>query len=160
MIRNQFDGWLRSACAVLAVALVWPSGTICAQVVINEFMAVNDGAYTNRQGLTPDWIELYNNDRDPHVLGRLAVDRRREQPVDVGVSGLEPSGLRLRAEDAQPPVAFTCLREHDAGRRLRRRQRITIEGVTLAHRSRRRRRPPISHTSEKSDGARDIMRPH
>ncbi len=60
MILNQFDGWLRSACAVLALALVWPSGTVCAQVVISEFMAVNDGAYTNRQGLTPDWIELYN----------------------------------------------------------------------------------------------------
>lgn len=40
-----------------------------AGVVINEFLAENDGGLSDENGDTPDWIELFNNSGSPVNLG-------------------------------------------------------------------------------------------
>lgn len=49
---------MRTMGMVLAFCLY--ASTLCAQVVINEFLAANKKAWTNEMGQTHDWIELYN----------------------------------------------------------------------------------------------------
>ncbi|MCE9614543.1 MAG: lamin tail domain-containing protein [Lentisphaerae bacterium] len=46
---------------LLGVTLAGLSQTARADVILNEFMAANAGAYTNESGQTSDWIELYNS---------------------------------------------------------------------------------------------------
>jgi hypothetical protein len=59
--RGGLAGRLRLRLGALAATLLAASaGTAPGQVVINEFMAVNDGGLTNALGQTADWIELYN----------------------------------------------------------------------------------------------------
>lgn len=62
-------GLRRAADAVLAFAFSVALGAspVRGAVVINEFLADNDGGLTNASGATADWIELYNT-------GASAVD--------------------------------------------------------------------------------------
>jgi len=53
--------------SILTVGLLIQLHTLQAQVLINEFMASNQGAVTDSFGNSSDWIELYN-------FGNLTVD--------------------------------------------------------------------------------------
>ncbi len=46
--------------ATCLVAPLLPGGRVGAQVVISEFMAINNSTVTNTLGQTSDWIELHN----------------------------------------------------------------------------------------------------
>jgi hypothetical protein len=47
------------------------AGRLCAQqdIVISEFLAVNDGGLSDTDGDSPDWIELYNSGSEAASLG-------------------------------------------------------------------------------------------
>ena len=55
-------------CAV-AAALAGAPRASAASVIINEFLAENDGGLVDQNGDTPDWIELFNTAGAPVNLG-------------------------------------------------------------------------------------------
>jgi len=64
---TDLDGDGRTALAdFAALAVRWRRDT--ATVVINEFVASNRESFTDGDGYTPDWIELYNHGSEPISL--------------------------------------------------------------------------------------------
>ena len=67
------------------------------ELVINEFMADNDGAITDQHGDYEDWIELYNNSNDSIFLGDyfLSDDITEPDQWQMNAEYLPAGGFKL-----------------------------------------------------------------
>ena len=109
-----------------------------------------DGRYPERPHVT----------RTPHAHGRDEL-RRRPRALLLGCPGAHPSRPAVAAGVGVGAVGGQ--RSEVGGQRSQVRGRRTasnIARVSLVIRSRRRRRPPFSHTFEESDVARDNLTEH
>ncbi len=87
----------------------WPGGGGTITVVINEFMAKNDGAFTDEHGDDDDWIELYNYGDSPVDVGGLYLTDRLTEPLmwpvpsdEPEVTTIEPGGYLVIWADDEP----------------------------------------------------------
>jgi hypothetical protein len=104
LIRRQ-ESFFRCWCLLLLLGLIVPAR---AEVVISEFMAVNDGFLRDLDGASPDWIELHNDSTNAvnllgwHLTDDLAVPWKWTFPA----TNLPPDGyLVVFASGANQAVA-------------------------------------------------------
>lgn len=68
--------------SIVLLGLVAPSGQpACAAILINEFLAANQGGLRDEDGETSDWIELYNSGPTPVSLAGYGLTDDQDSPL-------------------------------------------------------------------------------
>ncbi|YCM44161.1 lamin tail domain-containing protein [Verrucomicrobiaceae bacterium 227] len=84
---------LRPGAGFLALAAI-PLNLASAQPVINEFVALNRSAFTDGDGRTSDWIEIYNPDNSSFDLSGYHLTDNEDNPQKYTF----PAGSIIEAE--------------------------------------------------------------
>ena len=68
------------------------------RLVINEFLAKNNGCCTDEYGEYDDWVEIYNGNDEPVNIGGMYFSDRRDDPDPYRIPDTDASLTTIPAE--------------------------------------------------------------
>ena len=68
------------------------------RLVINEFLAKNNGCCTDEYGEYDDWVEIYNGNDEPVNIGGMYFSDRRDDPDPYRIPNTDASLTTIPAE--------------------------------------------------------------